>query len=211
LDEDIQPEIDTIWNEAKSHIEAGNFDLAIETYRYILIRYDETPIAVERANANLGDIYVSLGKLGSAEYYIKKAIKCDPGKSDYHYLLGFVYSKQSHWNKAIFELQKAVGVEADNPEYLRGLGWALFNGGYKSRGLEHLHKANEFRSNDVHTLLDLANAYMMIFDFDKATLYADNAWLADPENQLTQEVIEKIKNFRNYSNKARALPEGRPR
>ena len=91
MDDITQPEIDTIWNEAKSYIEQGNFDRAIETYKYVLIRYDETPIAVECANANLGDIYVTLGKLDSAEYYLKKAINCDPRKPDYHYLLGFVY------------------------------------------------------------------------------------------------------------------------
>jgi tetratricopeptide (TPR) repeat protein len=192
MDDDIQLEINTIWNEAKANIEQGNFDLAIETYKYILIRYDETPIAVERANANLGDIYVTLRKLGSAEYYIKKAISCDPKKTDYHYLLGFVYSKQSLWSKAIKEFQTAVNVEPDNPEYLRGLGWALFNGGYKSGGLEHLHKADEFRPHAVNTLLDLANAYMMLFDFDKATSYVDKAWLVEPENQLIQEVKDKI-------------------
>jgi tetratricopeptide (TPR) repeat protein len=141
MDDNIQPEIDTIWDEAKSFIEQGSFDRAIETYKYILIRYDDAPIAVECANANLGDIYLTLGQLDSAEIYINKAISCDPRKPDYHYLLGFVYSKQSHWENAVKEFQAAIKVEPDNPEYLRGLGWAMFSSGYKSKGLQYLHEA----------------------------------------------------------------------
>ena len=91
MDADTQPEIDTIWDEAKAYIDQGNFDKAIETYKYILIRYDDSPIAIECANANLGDIYLTLRQLDKAEAYIKKAISCDPKKPDYRYLLGFVY------------------------------------------------------------------------------------------------------------------------
>ena len=33
MDDNTHPEIDTIWNEAKSFIKQGNFDTAIETYK----------------------------------------------------------------------------------------------------------------------------------------------------------------------------------
>ena len=45
---DDRPELRSIWDEAKAHIERGDYDKAIEIYRYILIRYAENDIAVER-------------------------------------------------------------------------------------------------------------------------------------------------------------------
>ncbi len=48
---DDRPELRLIWGEAKAHIERGDYDKAIEIYRYILIRYAEDNRAVEYANA----------------------------------------------------------------------------------------------------------------------------------------------------------------
>jgi len=38
---DDSPELRSIWNEAKAHIEHGDYDKAIELYRYVPIRYAE--------------------------------------------------------------------------------------------------------------------------------------------------------------------------
>ncbi len=205
MDDNTQPEIDTIWVEAKTFIEQRDFDRAIETYKYILIRYDDTPIAVECANANLGDIYLTLGQLDSAEIYINKAISCDPRKPDYHYLLGFVYSKQEKWKSAAKEFQTAIKVEPDNPEYLRGLGWALFSSGDKEKGLQYLHEANGLSPSDVNVLLDLSNAYLMIFDFDKAKLYAERALLVDPQNQLAQKTKDKVEELHKLFDQGKGI------
>ena len=91
------------------------------------------------------------------------------------------------------EFRIAIRVQPDNGEYLRGLGWGLFNGGDKSQGLEYLHKANEFEPSNVNVLLDLANAYLIMFDFDKAKIFVSRALRIDPENMLAQEVNKKIK------------------
>jgi tetratricopeptide (TPR) repeat protein len=58
MDSDTAPEFYTIWSEARTHIEQGDYDKAIEIYKYILIRYNDNDIAVEYANAYLGDIYL---------------------------------------------------------------------------------------------------------------------------------------------------------
>ena len=204
MDDNNQLEIDTIWNEAKAYIDQGNFDKAIETYKYILIRYNDSPIAVECANANLGDIYLTLKQLDLAEVHIKKAISCDPKKPDYYYLLGFVYSIQSEWKKAIVEFRVAIRVEPDNAEYLRGLGWAVFNGGNKSEGLEYLHKANELERSNVNVLLDLSNAYLITLDFEKAKIYAGNALLVDPGNGLARKTMEKIEEVQKLYKRAQS-------
>ena len=61
------------------------------------------------------------------------------------------------------------------------------------KGLEHLLKANEKEPSNVNILLDLANVYLILFDFDKAKLYSDRALLIDPENSLVEAVSNKIK------------------
>ena len=201
--DDNKPEIETIWDEAKTYAEQGNFSKAIEIYKYMLIRYGDNPTVVEYANAYLGDAYLTLGQLDLAESHAKKAIVCNPEKPGYHYLLGFVYSKKSQWGKAVQELELAVKKNPDNAEYLRGLGWALFNSGDKYKGLEHLQKANELEPSSVNVLLDLANAHLVMLDFKKAKAYGKKAVLIDPGNSLAQEVVGKIEEFHKMYKRAK--------
>lgn len=106
-----------------------------------------------------------------------------------------MYSIQSQWSKAIKEFKIAVKIEPDNAEYLRGLGWASFNYGDKLKGLEYLHRANVFEPSSVSILLDLSNAYLMVFDFEQTQTYVEKAIQIDPGNSLAQEVAKKIKEF----------------
>ena len=203
MDADIQAEIATIWNEAKAYVEQGNFDKAIEIYRYVFVRYEDNPVAVEYASAYLGDIYLTLGQLDLAESHIKKAISYRPEKPDYHYVLGFVYSVQCRWDKAIKEFEISVNKKTDNAEYLRGLGWACFNAGDKIKGLEHLHRASEMAPSNVHIWLDLANAYLLTLDFERAKQYGAKALLVDPGNSLAREVVGKIEEFHKMYKRTR--------
>jgi len=55
MNSDELPELQSIWDETKSHIERGEYDKAVEIYKYVLIRYSDNAISVEYANAYLGD------------------------------------------------------------------------------------------------------------------------------------------------------------
>ena len=139
--EDI-PEIQSIWDDARGYIDRGNYDKAIEIYQYILIRYSDDPIAVEYANAYLGDISLTLRQLALAEDHIKKAISYKPEKPGYHYILGFIYSVKKQWDIAIPEFEIAVAKESENGEYLRGLAWAIYSSGDVTKGLAFLEEAS---------------------------------------------------------------------
>ena len=90
---DIPNELETIWEEAKTYIEQGNYDKAIEIYKYILIRYGDNAIAAKYANACcLGDIYFTLKDPETAQIYIQKAIDIDPEEPSYRYQMGFAYT-----------------------------------------------------------------------------------------------------------------------
>jgi tetratricopeptide (TPR) repeat protein len=186
------PEKPTIWKEARNFVENGSYAKAVEIYKYLIIRFGENSIVVERANANLGDIYLKLKQPDKAETHIKKAIKRNPKKPDYHYLLGIIYSEQNRWRKAVPEFEAAIAGDPDNTEFLRRLGWAYLNAADKVRGMECLNKAKELAPLDVNILLDLANAYLFALDFNEAKRYAWGAICADPENALAKKVFDEI-------------------
>jgi tetratricopeptide (TPR) repeat protein len=122
MDSSEVPELQSIWDEAKGHIQQGNCDKAIEIYKYVLIRYADNPVVVEYANGYLGDLFLTTQSLSLAEKHLSKAIAPGPVKARYYYLLGFTYSKRQVWGKAIRELKKALRLEPDNGEFERGLG-----------------------------------------------------------------------------------------
>jgi tetratricopeptide (TPR) repeat protein len=189
------PELQSIWDEARDSIEQGDYDKAIEIYRYILIRYSDYPTAVEYANAYLGDIFLTLRQLNDAEKHIKKAISLEPEKPSYHYILGFIYSIERRWNEAILEFEKAIEKEPANGEYLRGLGWAMYSSGDVAQGLTYLEKATHVMPSDANIMTDLAVAYLSSLNIDKAKEYADKAVQSDPTNAVAQDVLKKVLDF----------------
>lgn len=195
MDSDTSPELNTIWGEAKEHVEKGDYDKAIEIYKYVLIRYGDNNIAVEYANAYLADAYLTLRQLKLAENHIKKAIDCRPDNPGYHYLLGFTYSIQRQWDKAIAEFELAVDKEPNNSEYLRGLGWAIHCAGDKAKGLAYLHRAIDLAPTNVNILTDLAVAYLSVLQFDKARKYAKTALRIDANSSLARNILDNINSF----------------
>jgi len=192
--EDV-PELQSIWDDARRFIERGDYDKAIEIYQYILIRYSDYPIAVEHANAYLGDIFLTLRQLDTAEEHIEKAISFSPEKPGYHYILGFIYSIERRWNKAIPEFETAVKREPDNGEYLRGLAWAIYSSGDVAKGLTFLEKASRLAPDNANILTDLAVAYLASVNIGKAREYAERATRLDPTNAVAHDVLKKVLSF----------------
>jgi len=192
MSDDCLPEINTIWDEAREFIEQGNYDKAIEIYTYVLLRYSEIDVAVEYANAYLGDIYLTLRRLELAERHIRNAIDYAPGNPGYRYILGFVYSVQRRWEEAVREFEIAVDKEPENAEYLRGLGWAVNSSGEKLKGLAYLHEAFDLSPDNVSILTDLAVVYLSMGDVDKATEYGEKAKRLNPGSKLVRELMDNI-------------------
>jgi tetratricopeptide (TPR) repeat protein len=195
MDGDNIPELYAIWDEARKHIESGNYDKAIEIYRYILVRYGDDDIAAEHANAYLGDIFLTLQQLDLAKDHIKKAISYKPEKPGYHYILGFILSVKRQWDKAVAEFEIAVTKEPGNGEYLRGLAWAMYSSGDVARGLASLEEAKRLAPTNANILTDLAVAYLSSANIDKAAEYAEKAVRLDPTNAVAQDVFKRVLSF----------------
>jgi len=199
-DQENIPELQSIWDEARQYIESGNHAKAIEIYKYILLRYADDAIAVEYANAYLGDLFLALQKLDLAEEHIKKAINTKPENPGYRYILGFIYSGQQQWTMSIAEFEIAVAKAPDNGEYLRGLGWAIYSGGDKDRGIIILEDAKRLAPDNPNILTDLAVAYLSSENSNKAKEYAEKAVSMDPANLLARNVLQHITDFNKLFN-----------
>jgi tetratricopeptide (TPR) repeat protein len=188
----IPNEFNIIWEEAKTYIEKGDYDKAIEIYKYVLIRYCDNAIAARYANAYLGDIYLTLKDPEVAQICIRKAINADPEEPSYRYQMGFAYSLQHKWKKAIMEFEIAIAKDPNNGEYLRGLGWAIYNGGNTVKGLTYLRRASEKEPKNVNILNDLAVVYLGLLDFKNAEQCISKVLLIDPGNDLAKETLDQI-------------------
>jgi tetratricopeptide (TPR) repeat protein len=186
------PELQSIWDEAKGYIERGDFDKAIEIYKYILIRYGDNAVAAKYANAYLGDIYLTLKRPDKAQIYIQKAIDADEEYPSYRYLMGFAHSLKHQWKMAVKEFEIAVAKDPDNGEYLRGLGWAIFNGGNTLKGLHYLRRANKKEPQNVNILNDLAVVYLGLLDFNSAKQCIKKVLAIDPDNGLAKLTLKQI-------------------
>ncbi len=111
MNDDMVPELDDLWWEANEHINRGDFDKAVEIYRYILIRYVDNSLANEDANAHLGDVLLTLGQTDLAEGHIRKALSYNPENPKYHSLLGFVYYTRYEWKNAVKQYKLALDKE----------------------------------------------------------------------------------------------------
>ena len=192
MNSDVVPELRSIWDEAKGHIDRGDYDKAAEIYKYVLIRYADNAIAVEYANAYLGDIYLTTRHLDLAEKHLKKAITAAPSNPHYHYLMGFTYSIKEQWTKAVTEFRKAIRLGPDKSEYECGLGWAMFNGGNRTEGIGHLHWALELSPSNLHAMTDLATAMLMLGNMEKAREYGERALRFDPDYVLARKLLNTI-------------------
>ena len=204
MESDERSELNTIWDEARSHIEQGNYDKAIEIYKYILIRYAEEKVAVEYANDYLGDIYITLNKPELAKPYIKTAIEYNPQNPSYHYQLGFIFSKLKRWKSAIQEFKKAVIKEPRIAEYVRGLGWAIYNGQDRLKGLEYLLKAHDLERGNINVVNDLTVAYLGLPDLKAAKRYNELALKISRNDKLAIDIRQQI----NYLEKHLPIDNG---
>ena len=197
--EKSENELEALRSEAIAYCNQGEFDKAITIHKDILTRYKDNDQACAYAYASIGDIYLTLRKLGMAKDNLKQALSYEPLNPQFHYLLGFTYSVSNKWDKAIREFELSVKQVPDNPEYLRGLGWAMWHAGKKARGLKYLGRAVSLAPDNANILADLAVACLGDGDFDRAGEYAERAVRANPESDLAKDVLNTTIRFQEAS------------
>jgi hypothetical protein len=88
--------------------------------------------------------------------------------------------------------------EPDNGEYLRGLGWAIYNERDKIQGLDYLIHASKLEPTNVNILNDLSVAYLGIYDLKNAIKYNKQVLKSDSDNFLAKNISEQIKHLQEH-------------
>lgn len=97
--------------------ETGKLDQARETYEYILkLNADNFD-----ASARLGNIALAQGNLAVARDYQLRSVELDSSAAVHYRDLAAVYQEMGELEEALTALQKAVGLEPNNPRYLDAL------------------------------------------------------------------------------------------
>lgn len=192
----MTPDIEKLFTQAQVQKESGNYREAIYLYQRILAKAKSNPLACELAYARLGDIYLTVRDLQTAEKHLKWAIRFNDQEPYYHYLLGFTYSVGTHWDKAISELRLVVAQAPDNGEYLRALGWALFQHGEIEEGKNVLIQALRLDPTNAYTLTDLAMLHTSQHEYDQSLIYARRATELAPNVPLVKDALDTVKFFK---------------
>jgi tetratricopeptide (TPR) repeat protein len=158
-------------------------DEAIEVCQSILVHDLECSEAYEE----IGDNYISLREYSKAKSALERALKLSPRSANANYLYGFVFSALHKWNKSIEYLDKANDYQPNHPEVLRCLGWSIFNGGQRKKGIVVLERALTIAPHDAYILCDLGVCYMNERNFERAMELFERTLELDPGNVKAQE------------------------
>lgn len=99
--------------------------------------------------------------------------------------LGYSYEQQKLYPQAVGAYKKAVDLDHDNLDAMRGLAQNLLNNNQQDAALEQLKQIADADPHDAHTLMSMAEIYRRQGKFDEAL---DALKKADAEVQDSEEV-----------------------
>lgn len=149
----------------------------------------------------IGDNYISLGEHKKAKIALNHALKLNVQSANANYLLGFTYSAEQNWKESIYYLEKSNITRPNHPEILRCLGWAIFNSGYKKKGICVLERALVIAPEDSYVLCDLGVCYLNQRNFPRALQLFKKTLDLDPSNMKAKECMRIAKLFASETGK----------
>ncbi|MBI2464492.1 tetratricopeptide repeat protein [Candidatus Peregrinibacteria bacterium] len=147
------------------------------------------------AYEEIGDNYLSLKEFEKAEKALLKAIQLKGHSANANYLLGFVYSSLAQWKKSIKHLELADEIQKNHPEILRCLGWSLFHGGQRKKGVIILERSLNLAPADCLILCDLGVCYLNERNFERAIHLFARALDIEPSNEKAKECLDTARFF----------------
>lgn len=156
----------------------------------------DNPDCVE-ALEEIADNYVSLDEHEKAEKACHRALKLNKDSYTAKYILGFIRSQKQEWKEATNYLKSSNSLHPNNPEILRCLGWAMFNGNKRTQGIVVLERSLNIDPDNPLTLCDLGICYMQVKNFDKSIQLLKRAMQLDPNNRRVKDCFEAANAFRD--------------
>lgn len=166
----------------------GNHAEAIELLERMLRDDPENVAALEE----VADNELNLEHFDRARAAAERALRLDPLSYTAHYILGYIQSQEDEWEPALLHLREANRLKANNPEILRCLGWALFQGGQRPQGVVTLERSLNIDRENVFTLCDLGVVHIELKNYRKAKALLLRALDLEPDNPRARECVAAV-------------------
>jgi len=136
----------------------------------------------EKANLYLGDAYLCLGKLDSAQIFLAKAVDLDDESAPAYYGLGQVKLQQKKYADALKNLLSAVNYDSKNFDYVIALGQAYVASDSLDLAMQAFYKAKDLNDKDPLVYEGIGDVYRKQNIFDPAIENYKSALALDSMN-----------------------------
>lgn len=143
------------FDEGQMHLNAGNYNQAIESFRMaVSLEEDYTDAYVE-----MGVAYKKKGDFDKAITYLEKAVSMGGNVFEPVYLsdafthLGAIYLKKGNFDRALKYLKQAVFINPNSSLAYNNLGLFYLSRGFLDKAIDNFYKAislNPDSSNEAH-------------------------------------------------------------
>jgi tetratricopeptide (TPR) repeat protein len=133
-------------------------------------------------------------KLAEAEDKFKQAVDKDPANANTWNGLGWSQQNQGKKQNARYSFEKCLQIEPKHAAALNGLGWIAKGEGETDDAIEYWEKAvNASNGTATASLSGLAQTYLELGQYDKATKYYQKWLNVEPSNQEAKEGLRKAR------------------
>lgn len=151
------------YNKAIDYSKQGDLETAIKYY-YKAIELDSNYVD---AYDNLGVIYRRLGKYNLAKECYKKSISIYPDGITAHQNLAIIHTLQNNKDSIVYEYEKIIEIDSNNPEGYFGLGNYYMNLYKFELAINYALKALEiYKENKSDYISDAQHLVGLIYFYD---------------------------------------------
>jgi tetratricopeptide (TPR) repeat protein len=122
----------------------------------------------EKANLYLGDAYLCLGQLDSAQIFLTKAVDLDDESAPAYYGMGRVFLQKKNYAGAVKNLESAINYDSKNADYVVALGKTYLECDSLDLAMQAFYKAKDLNDKDPRAYEGIADAYRAQNIFDPA-------------------------------------------
>lgn len=148
---------------AYHHLE--HYEKAIDSFEYVLA-IDHKYIA---AYMSIGQAYAGLENYTKAIEVYRESFEFEKPEALTYYNIGECYEKMQDYRPALINYRKAIDLDEELPEPWAGIGVIFDEEGNTKTAIRYLEKACQLDPLNAEFLLILAELYIKLEQFDKAT------------------------------------------
>lgn len=140
----------------------------------------------------LGRIYTNLLNYAKAEDHFLECLNINPKQASALSYYGILMLRTRRYKKALKLMNEAMEIDPTNEIVLHNMFVYYMNTGYKKRQIDSLESYVNTASNEISKLINIGLYNVHIKDYPTARENFRQAFLLDPTNQYTLDLLEEI-------------------